>query len=221
MKLIYGQYDEKKYPLKRYYANEIPPKIMKCIWKLSNTKNAIVRGGLAFIFLFKKNDYKLKDIDMLSSIDNEKVFIKILNEPEVIYINKNTFNEKVITVFWKSKNEYFKLDILMNQKINNITNCNWNNKEYFTIDVSFLWMNRMCKIAEKIQRKHNDQKTINHYEIVKYMCENMLNNNMKLNSEDITIVNQKLETVENTLNKIIGSEKTKEFIELNKKIINR
>ena len=34
-------------------------------------------------------------------------------------------------------------------------------------------------------------------------------------------MNQKLETVENTLNKIIGSEKTKEFIELNKKIINR
>ena len=89
MKLIYGQYDEKNYPLKRYYANEIPPKIMKCIWKLSNTKNAIVRGGLAFIFLFNKNDYKLKDMDMLSFINDEKVFIKILDEAEDIYINKN------------------------------------------------------------------------------------------------------------------------------------
>ena len=188
MKLIYGQYDEKNYPLKRYYANEIPPKIMKCIWKLSNTKNAIVRGGLAFIFLFNKNDYKLKDMDMLSFIDDEKVFIKILDEAEEIYINKNSFNEKVITAFWKSKNEYFKLDILMN---------------------------------EKIQRKHNDQKTINHYEIVKYMCENILNCDMKINSLAIAIVNQKIEAVENILNKIIGSEKTREFIELNQKIINR
>ena len=221
MKLIYGQYDEKNYPLKRYYANEIPPKIMKCIWKLSNTKNVIVRGGLAFIFLFNKNDYKLKDMDMLSFIDDEKVFIKILDEAEVIYINKNSFNEKVITAFWKSKNEYFKLDILMNQKINKIEKCNWNNKEYFTIDVSFLWMNRMCKIAEKIQRKHNDQITINHYEIVKYMCENILNCDIKINSLDIAIVNLKIEAVENILNKIIGSEKTREFIELNQKIINR
>lgn len=221
MKLIYGQYEEKKYPLKNYYINEIPSKIMKCIWELSNTKNAIVRGGLAFIFLFNKKDYKLKDIDMLSFIDNEKFFIEILVEAEVIYVNKNSFNEKVITAFWKFQNEYFKLDILMNQKVEKIEKCNWNKKDFFTIDASFLWMNRMSKIAEKIQRKHNDQKTINHYETVKYMCKNILNNNIKLNKYDIILVEQKMEAIEDTLNKIIGSEKTKEFIELNKKIINR
>ena len=79
----------------------------------------------------------------------------------------------------------------------------------------------MSKIAEKIQRKHNDQKTINHYETVKYMCKNILNNNIKLNKYDIILVEQKMEAIEDTLNKIIGSEKTEEFIELNKKIINR
>ena len=158
---------------------------------------------------------------MLSFIDNEKFFIKILVEAEVIYVNKNSFNEKVITAFWKFQNEYFKLDILMNQKVEKIEKCNWNKKDFFTIDASFLWMNRMSKIAEKIQRKHNDQKTINHYETVKYMCKNILNNNIKLNKYDIILVEQKMEAIEDTLNKIIGSEKTKEFIELNKKIINR
>lgn len=221
MELIYGQYDGKLYPLKKYYIVDIPVKIMDCIWKISNSKIAIIRGGLSFILLFGRVDYQLKDIDMITSETDERKVISFLDKADRVYVNKNSFDEVVVTAFWKLDKDYIKIDILMGQPIDDIKKCEWNNKEYLSITPSFLWMNRMCKIDEKIQRKHDDNKTINHYQVARYICKYMLKNNIVPNNNYLVAVNKKLSNINKVLSKIIDDVDVKEFIEINQKLLSR
>ena len=97
--VIYGQYDSNFYPLKRFYEPEIPNRVRKVLLELSQKELAVFRGGLAFVFLLNEKEYLLKDLDMLGYAENKDDILACLGDSDVIYVNKNTFGDNVITAF--------------------------------------------------------------------------------------------------------------------------
>ena len=99
--VICGQYDSNNYSLKRFYEYEIPNVIREILLELSHKELAVFRGGLAFVILLKEKEYLLKDLDMIAYAENKDDILACLGDADVVYINKNTFGDTVITAFWK------------------------------------------------------------------------------------------------------------------------
>ena len=68
MTIIMGQYNGDNYQLTRFYENEIPGYIFKAILQLVKNENVIIRGGLSYVLLFERENYILKDIDLLPNV---------------------------------------------------------------------------------------------------------------------------------------------------------
>lgn len=102
MTIIMGQYNGDNYQLTRFYENEIPGYIFKAIVQLVKNENVIIRGGLSYVLLFERENYILKDIDLLALNGNVDKLVPYFYSADIVYINKNTHGECVITAFWKN-----------------------------------------------------------------------------------------------------------------------
>lgn len=222
--IIYGQYDSNKYQLKRFYINDVPSYILNIIKELSYKKLAIIRGGMSFIFLLSKNDYMLKDIDMIAYYKNQNDILKILsNNSEIIYVNKNSFGNTVITSFWKCSyfhlDEYYKLDILLTEDIIDYDECIWNGNKYYCITKQYLLTDRISKIREKFQRNHDDNKTKNHFYVSYYLSEYMIKNNYIIDKKYKDIIIEKLIGIDDILKNIVSDNEIDLFLNMQKQLI--
>lgn len=220
-KVIYGQYDATEYPLKKFYYKEIPKEIKYSMFELNESELAVFRGGLAYIFLLDKKEYLLKDLDMIALESNLNKILQLLKNQDVIYVNHNTFGASVITVFWKSKNDYYKLDILLCKQLPELCRKTYEDKKITIISLSYLWKNRIEKIAQKEQRNHNDKKTLNHYTVVKTISTYLIEHKDEVSRLDAKIVEDNLEMVKKVLSLLIDEKELENFIEIQENIIRR
>jgi hypothetical protein len=210
--VIYGQYDSNNYPLKKFYENELPDGIREILFELSQKKLAVFRGGLAFVFLLNEKNYLLKDLDMIAYAERSNEIIGYLREADIVYINKNTFGDTVITAFWKTSDEYFKLDILLCTEMPSVCEKNIDGKQCYVVTASYVWRNRIEKIAEKEIRMHDDKKTLNHFNVVKKLSQYLQENNDDIHAEDCIVVKEKLPEVQAVLSKLILNAELEQFM---------
>lgn len=217
--IIWGQYNAADYPLKHFFYKDIPENVKGILMKICASKLAIFRGGIAFIFLLNKTDYELKDIDMLATFDNCDVIINILSESDIVYVNKNTFDDTVITAFWKDGQEFFKLDVLLNSELPRLTGCIIESNIVYTVSASYIWRNRIEKIAEKEKRCHNEKKTKNHYNVAIAISKYLKDNRNEIFEDDARIVEKRLDEAKNVLINIVPENEVNRFVTLQRTII--
>jgi len=220
-KIVYGQYDSLNYPLKRYFYKDLPQNIDNTIMELNHKRLAIFRGGLAFVFLLNESEYLLKDLDMLATEFNKTEILDVLTNAEKIFVNKNIFGNSVITAFWLAEEDYYKLDILVCKELPSVSKCNFDNKERLTVAVSYIWRNRIEKIADKDMRKHDDKKTLNHYHVACKLSKYLINHKDEINVTDTKIVETILYDVGKVLRTLLVSDESEKFIELQLELIRR
>lgn len=218
-KVIYGQYDSEEYNLKRFYEYELPHKIKGVMMKLNQDKIAAFRGGLAFVYLLDKSDYLLKDLDMVAKTYNLEKILKYLEDSDIVYVNKNTFGNSVITAFWRNKGDYYKLDVLLCEEMPSVCQRNIDNKILCIVVPSYLWRNRIEKIAEKETRKHDGRKTLNHFTVASDLGQYLYLNKNEVEENDINIVRMKLKDVQDVLSKLLPEAEVEEFMKLQLKLV--
>ena len=219
--IIYGQYNPCDYPLKTFFYDDLPKKIINTIFKMNFNGTAVFRGGISFVFLLNEDNYILKDLDMIALRKNKKEIISILKDSHIIFVNKNTFGEEVITAFWLCDTEYYKLDVLLCDKLPLIYICKYKSKYVSTVTISYLLKNRIEKIAEKKQRGHDNQKTLNHYVVAKKISNFLKNNCHKLYYDDAIAIKSKLYSVREVLLELLNKSEVDEFIEVQLSLIMR
>lgn len=212
--VTYEQYDSQQYPLKRFYCREIPREIEDVLMRLCHAELAVFRGGLAFVYLMNEREYLLKDLDMLALEVNTNNILMTLSGAETVFVNKNTFGDNVITAFWKSENEYYKLDILLCREMPDLCRKVFDDKEVTTVSASYIWRNRIEKIAEKEIRKHDDKKTLNHYKVVRTLSDYLTEHRDEIDESDARIVESKLNAVKIILSSLIEENYLKNFIRI-------
>lgn len=221
MKIIKGQYTGENYPLTRFYENEIPDYIITMILQLTKIEDVIIRGGLSYVLLFGKTNYILKDIDLLGLNGNVEKLVPYFYSADVVYINKNTHGECVLTGFWKKKDTYYKVDILMDCHIDGVEVCSWRENQCKTITKSFLWMDRLRKIAERHQRHHSKEKTLNHYCVANYICKCMVSENYLVYPKYAKFISTKIADIHNALIEVVDKKELDIFLDLNNFIISK
>lgn len=167
-KIVKGQYDCTAYPLKRYTITEIPMYIWKILLGTQEKSNAVIRGGLAYILLSNDMNYILKDIDLLcKESEAERIVENFSVSADVVYINKNTFQESVITAFFSDHHgTYYKIDILMLKEMPSLNTVKWNVYTLSVIGIVELWCDRVKKISQNKLRRHSREKTLNHINVL-------------------------------------------------------
>lgn len=167
-KIIKGQYDCTAYPLKRYTITEIPMYIWKILLGTQEKSNAVIRGGLAYILLSNDMNYILKDIDLLcKESEAERIVENFSVSADVVYINKNTFQESVITAFFSDHyGTYYKIDILILKEMPSLNTVEWNVYTLSVIGIVELWCDRVKKISQNKLRRHSREKTLNHINVL-------------------------------------------------------
>lgn len=220
-RVIEGQYNGNSYPLARYVVSDIPKNIMTVINKISEDQLGIVRGGLAFVFMLNCSDYVLKDIDMVALVEDKNQLLEYVTGADEVYLNKNSFGSDVITAFWRENEAFYKLDILLCDKLPKSECHVWDSTTWNTVTASFLWMNRICKIAEKKQRHHNDEKTLNHYRVANAISDYLLNKNILLEQQHINTVISKIPEATEVLGQLISSKEIKLFFEKQMKLVSK
>lgn len=211
MNVVHGQYEEAAYPLARYPVGNIPAEVRDSMLRLLADERMQIRGGLAYILLSGDEQYMLKDLDMLSTDDDEQAVICHISDAEVVYVNRNSRGEKVVTAFWKGESGYFKLDVLMGHAPVAAEACLWNNVRCRTITRSYLVTNRICKIAEKERRRHSDAKTLNHYKVAQAVAQDMLARGQRISSGDRPLFVAKVEDASVVLRGLIGRDDAERF----------
>lgn len=210
--VIYGQYDSSIYPLKRFYEHEIPNEIRAILLELSQKELAAFRGGLAFVFLLNEKDYLLKDLDMIAYEKDKEDILAYLRDADIIYINKNSFDDTVITAFWKVNDEYFKLDILLCNEMPSVCEKHINGKKCYMVTASYVWRNRIEKIAEKEIRMHDDKKTLNHFKVARRLSQYLAEKKDVIHVEDCIVVKTKLIEVRKVLSKLVSISDLEQFM---------
>lgn len=218
--IINGQYDRADFTLKRFYITEAPSYIKDIVLKLNQIDRVLVRGGLAYIAITGDKSYQLEDIDMLSPFSNKEALISVLDgSADRIYINSNTFGERVITAFWKSGVEFFKTDILLSDDETESVLCRLDRQCLKTVSPVFLWKNRIAKIGEKEIRKHRDSKTISHFRVAYRLAEYMIKAHIVLSVEDIQVAEANLQKAKKVLGSLIDSCQLEQFMACQKQLI--
>lgn len=210
--VIYGQYDSNFYPLKRFYEPEIPNRVREVLLELSQKELAVYRGGLAFVFLLNEKEYLLKDLDMLGYAENKDDILACLGDSDVVYVNKNTFGDTVITAFWRYDDEYFKLDILLCNEMPSVCEKSINGKKCYVVTASYVWRNRIEKIAEKKIRMHDDKKTLNHFKVARILSQYLTENKDAILVEDCIVVKEKLPEVQKVLSELVSISDLEQFM---------
>lgn len=218
-KVIYGQYDSDKYPLKRFLEQEIPSGIRNVLLELSHLKLAVFRGGLAFVFLTNESRYLLKDLDMMAYSSNKNEILGCLQSADIVYVNKNTFGDTVITAFWRADDDFYKLDILLCEEMPSLCEKNINGKVVCIVSASYIWRNRIEKIAEKKLRKHDDKKTLNHFRVASKLSRYLIESKELIGEEDNSIVRSKLPVAKEVLSDLITETELEQFMKLQSELI--
>ena len=218
-KVIYGQYNSQNYPLKNFFYEELPQKINSVLLGLSQMRLAVFRGGLAFVFLLNENKYLLKDLDMLAHESKKEFILDSLIDADVVYVNKNTFGDSVITAFWQDSTEYYKLDILLCDNLPSTCKkivCDMN---VYVVSASYIWRNRIEKISEKEMRKHNDKKTLNHYRVANELGKYLQEHKDEILATDMEVVASKLSDAEKVLANLMTRNDVNEFLQLQMELV--
>lgn len=218
-KVIYGQYVSGKYPLKKFYLTDLPRKIGDVLYKLGQMESVAFRGGLAFIFLTNANNYLLKDLDMLALDSEKESILDVITTADIVFVNKNTFGDTVLTAFWQENEEYFKLDILLCSELPGICEKVVVGKKMNVVSASYIWRNKIEKIAEKEIRGHDDRKTLNHYRVASKMSKYLLRNKEEILTADTEIANSKLSATEKILSGLISEKDLEIFLQLQMDLI--
>lgn len=218
--IYHEYYNPKNYPLKSYFYEEIPKNIIDIMMDINSNNLAIFRGGLGFIFLLNAK-YLLKDLDMIGLISSKNKILDKLKNADIIFVNHNIKNVPLITAFWKTNQEnYFKLEILLLDKLPSITNIYYGGSNIKSVNCSYIWTDRMIKISEKFLRKHNDEKTINHYKVVCKLSKFLLDHKQEIMKCDSNIVKDILPNVVKILTNLITKEDLDYFYNLQSNLLN-
>lgn len=213
-RLIYGQYEAGDYPLKQFFYRELPIKIKNVLFALASSELAIIRGGLAYMILLEDKDYCFKDLDMLASEKDQEKILSLLIDADVVYVNYNTFGDRVISAFWKCEKEYYKLDILIGTTMPHLCKKILEQNVVSVVLPSFLWENRIRKIAEKKVRHHEEQKTKHHYAVALAISEYLLIHREECLVTDIELVCELLPKVEAVLSSLISETELRTFMNI-------
>ena len=217
--VIYGQYDSNEYTLKRFYESQLPKTIRDVMMKLNQNNLAVFRGGLAFVYLLNEREYLLKDLDMIARTQSLKKILEYLVDSDIVYVNKNTFGDTVITAFWGNIDDYYKLDILLSEEMPCVYEKIIDGKVLHIVTPSYLWRNRIEKIAEKTIRKHDDKKTLNHYYVANALGKYLYKNRLELDENDVDAVRKKLYAVQEILSRLLPKMDVEEFVKLHSELV--
>lgn len=173
--IYHCQYLAEEYPLHEFSISDIPDLVSQSAAELSARTGAFIRGGLCYYLHTHDDSYLLKDIDMIAFESVQEQALHILHKSSnEIYVNHNHAMKTVITAFWPTENHYFKLDLLLSEKMPPPVEILWNNKNLMCVSLDYILIDRLSKIAERKNRAHSIEKTLNHYSVVNKIADFML-----------------------------------------------
>jgi len=158
---------------------------------------------------------------MFSLENNMDDILIVLAGAESVFVNKNTFGDSVITAFWKTENEYYKLDTLLCRELPSLSKRSFDGKELIVVSASYIWSNRIEKIAEKEIRNHDDKKTLNHYKVARTISNYLADHKEEVYEIDSKRVESKLEATQTVLSILIEEKDLKEFIKIQLGLVRR
>ncbi|PWJ34687.1 hypothetical protein [Fibrobacter succinogenes] len=210
---VCGQYQADKRPLKKFYFKDAPLFLINTIQRLMQNRICVVRGGVAYVIICNDNTYMLKDVDLLAYSSNVEKIKSALSSADEVYLNKNTFGNPVLTAFWKVEAEYYKIDILLVSNLPKLQIRLFRGCYFKVVCASYLWANRISKIAEKKKRNHTDEKTINHYMVAKNLSIHLLKEGLVVKKYLIE-VKRKRKYVKSVLESLIDKKELMNFLKL-------
>jgi hypothetical protein len=220
--VITGQYSSDDYTLKRFFMNEIPNEIRKVIRNLIDEADCILRGGMAYVCITEDMGYQLKDIDLLGKSEKKELMLMLLGEADVVYLNKNSFAQDVISAFWREEDGYYKIDILLVEGLPEYSFCEYDGFLYKTVSAEYIWKNRIEKIVQRNIRKHSIDKTINHYRVAKNVSIYLLEKDFyKCDEQMLNEVSDMLFEVKSILHEIMDEKTIESFISIQETLIEK
>lgn len=220
--IYHCQYLAERYPLHEFSVENIPDQISHSIAELSARTGALIRGGLCYYLHTHDDSYLLKDIDMIALASIQEQALHILHKSSnEIYVNHNHVMKTVITAFWSTEKQYFKLDLLLSEKIPSSVEIQWNSKNMMCVPLDYILIDRLSKIAEREVRAHLIKKTLNHYSVVNKIADYMLRSrSLHLEiSEDIFC--ELIHKAQSQLIPIIGQDEADVFWEKQLQLLHR
>ena len=91
----------------------------------------------------------------------------------------------------------------------------------YAVSASYIWRNRIEKIAEKKKRCHDEKKTRNHYSVAMAISNYLKENSNEIFDEDAEIVEKRLSEAETVLMEIVSENEVNKFVTLQKEILRR
>lgn len=180
-------YDRNAYPLKTFYYHTMPLKMVEALKHLQAHFDVVIRGGLAYVIASEDRLYPLRDIDLaLEMKQKEALLLEATSLCDEVYLNKNTFGDDVVTLFWAFGEEYYKLDILLVETLptGRPVFIEIFQAEFKIMDLTDIFYNRICKIAEKDLRNYTDEKVMRHFQVVSKLNQYFIDNG-KMNKEAV------------------------------------
>lgn len=220
--IYHCQYLAEKYPLNEFSIENIPDQISHSIAELSARTGALIRGGLCYYLYTHDDSYLLKDIDMIALVAIQEQALHILHKSSnEIYVNHNHAMKTVITAFWPIEKQYFKLDLLLSEKIPSSVEIQWNNKNMRCVPLDYILVDRLSKIAEREIRAHSIKKTLNHYSVVNKIADYMLQSRSFHLEISNDIFCELVHRAQSQLIPIIGQDKADIFLEKQLQLLHR
>ncbi|QTA79812.1 Uncharacterized protein dnl_20940 [Desulfonema limicola] len=183
--ILYKYYNKLEYPLEEFSSLNIPYRMGETlIYLMSNQIPFILRGGMALAYLVSDFTCDLKDCDiMINRRYREQLNHDLELYSDVTFFNKNMLGKDVLTLFWRANSGFHKLDILFMEELQlGSFKAILINGSYYTvsvIDLVWLWVEKLKKVAEAQERKATLEKTDKHAQIVLRLGKKLLENDIK------------------------------------------
>lgn len=218
--IFLSQYDKVAYSLKKFTVDEMPASVRRILCIDENFLNVVVRGGLAYALLTKSADYVLSDVDLIyprSSFDLVVEFYS--HNADKVFVNHNTFFDTVVTAFWQSGDDFYKVDALILEKLPPTISIKWENTMLRIVDGLVLWHDRLKKIAQRFLRGHTEQKTRNHILVAKCLAEYLLKEDVFVSSNPPCNLEQLVLVAVKVADEFLTPSEARVFSNLQKKLL--
>ncbi len=166
----YQFYAATDYILAPFILEDLPAPIAKVIEFLNPEYDYCIRGGAAYLLLTGRSEV-LTDLDILAPLKQRDYLIEsIAWLAQEAFLNKNTSNQDVLTLFWSAGCDYYKIDILFSDSLPDTEQRTLHIAgKKFSVPVvtgPWLWATKLQKVGRLQSGKTLSPKSCRHAQVV-------------------------------------------------------
>ncbi|MBV5327496.1 MAG: hypothetical protein JZU65_07640 [Chlorobium sp.] len=167
----YRYYKSEDYILKPFYVHKIPECVIPILTYLKNNVPFAIMGGTAYAVIKNDMGKMINDMDLLVlDINRDRLINDLSQSSDELYLNKNYNGDSFVTLFWKTANEFYKVDLKLTDKIPETVEYLLPEQipqvYYPVVSALWLWMDKLHKVASAELRGANEHKTLKQADFV-------------------------------------------------------